>query len=128
MDLITLSTSKQYTNQVALGLSDVTVKGTTVTFTLNNGETDSITLPIPADGKSIINVTIDTDGSLLCTLSDGSVIDAGTVPAVKGDKGDKGDTGEVGPKGDSYIITESDYNAIAEIVKNSYTDGDEVSY
>lgn len=128
MDLITLSLSKQYTNQVALGLSNVTVDGTTVTFTLNSGETASMTLPTPADGKSITNVAIDTDGSLLCTLSDGSVIDAGTVPAVKGDKGDKGDTGEVGPKGDSYVITESDYNTIAEIVKNSYTDGDEVSY
>ena len=43
--------------------------------------------PVPEDGVSIENIKIDTDGSLLCYLSNGEIIDAGTVPAVKGDPG-----------------------------------------
>lgn len=51
MDVVTLSQSKGYTNLVALGLSDVTVEGTTIKFTLNDGETASVTLPTPKDGE-----------------------------------------------------------------------------
>lgn len=49
-DILTLAQSKKYTNMVALGLSDVSVKDTTVTFTLNDGEKASVTLPTPKDG------------------------------------------------------------------------------
>lgn len=54
---------------------------------------------------------------------------------VKGDKGDKGDTGATGPQGpkgddgDDYVITSTDYNAIAAIVYSDYmTDATNVGY
>ena len=62
----------------------------------------------PEDGLSISGATINDEGHLILTLTDGSTIDAGMakgeqgeqgVPGDKGDKGDKGDTGAQGEKG-----------------------------
>jgi len=38
------------------------------------------------------------------------------VQGIQGEKGEQGIQGEIGPKGDSYIITEQDYEAIAQKV------------
>ena len=46
----------------------------------------------------------------------------------QGIQGPKGDTGEQGPQGNNYVITESDYTNIANIVLNQLVDGSEVSY
>lgn len=42
--------SKNYTNQVALGFQSVTVNGTTITFTLLDGQVAKVTVPTPKDG------------------------------------------------------------------------------
>lgn len=91
MDLITLTQAKNYANKVAAGFSSVEVNGTNINFTLNDGSKATVIVPVPADGKdgaagiSVINLSIDTDGSLLCHMSDGSIIDAGHVPTIDPD-------------------------------------------
>ncbi len=64
-------------------------------------------------GISIKSASVDTDGNLTITFSDGDSEDIGNImgpqgiPGPKGDKGDvgpqglKGDKGDVGPKGDN---------------------------
>lgn len=50
------------------------------------------------------------------------------IQGEAGPKGDKGDKGEQGEKGDTYILTDSDKNDIADIVLSLIPNGDEVSY
>lgn len=86
MDVITLSLAKKYANQVAAGYSSVRVDGMNLIFTLNDGSEVTMAIPAPADGKdgvSVQNLSIDNDGSLLCHMSDGTVIDAGKVPTIE---------------------------------------------
>lgn len=86
MDVITLSLAKKYANKVAAGFSSVQVDGSNLIFTLNDGTKATMTIPAPEngnDGISVVNLSIDTDGSLLCHMSDGSTIDAGKVPTIK---------------------------------------------
>lgn len=90
MDIITLSLAKKYANKVAAGFSNVEVQGNNLIFTLNDGTKATMTVPTPekgSDGISVVDLSIDTDGSLLCHMSDGSTIDAGKVPAVEQDVG-----------------------------------------
>ena len=87
MDIITLKLANAFAQRVAAGFSSVSVDGMTINFTLNDGTQTSLTVPTPADGVSVVGLEIDDDGSLLCTMSDGTVIDAGFVPSVKGDPG-----------------------------------------
>ena len=90
MDITTLSLAKKYANKVAAGFSNVEVQGNNLIFTLNDGTKATMTIPTPekgSDGISIVDVSIDTDGSLLCHMSDGSTVNAGKVPAVEQDIG-----------------------------------------
>ena len=41
------SLCNKYTNLAALGLTNITVNGTTITFTLRDGQTASVTIPTP---------------------------------------------------------------------------------
>ena len=97
LNILTLGSSKSYTDLVALGLSDVKVDNTNgkVTFTLNDGSTATYTFPTPTNGKDGISVTgiLDkNDGTFTFTFSDGSESDPIILPkGIKGDKGDKGD-------------------------------------
>ena len=100
MDVSTLSLSKSYTNNVAAGITAARVEGNSIILTLVDGSEAVCDLPVPADGKdgidgkngadgkdgvSVTNLSIDTDGSLLCHMSDGRIIDAGYVPTVDPD-------------------------------------------
>lgn len=90
MDITTLSLAKKYANKVAAGFSKVEVQGNNLIFTLNDGTKATMTIPTPekgSDGISVVDISIDTDGSLLCHMSDGSTINAGKVPAVEQDIG-----------------------------------------
>ena len=90
MDITTLSLAKKYANKVAAGFSKVEVQGNNLIFTLNDGTKATMTVPTPekgSDGISIVDVSIDIDGSLLCHMSDGSTIDAGKIPAIEQDAG-----------------------------------------
>ena len=82
MDITTLSLAKKYANKVAAGFSNVEVQGNNLIFTLNDGTKATMTIPTPEkgnDGISIVDVSIDIDGSLLCHMSDGSTINAGKI-------------------------------------------------
>lgn len=46
----------------------------------------------------------------------------------QGPQGPQGPQGNKGDKGDTYTITPQDYQEIADIVKTSYVDGNEVLY
>lgn len=83
MDIITLALAKKFASQVAAGFSNVEVDGLDIIFTLNDGSQVTLTVPEPADGVSVVDMNIDDDGSLICTMSDGTTIDAGGVPFVK---------------------------------------------
>lgn len=87
MDIITLALAKKFATKVAAGFSNVEVDGLNIIFTLNDGSQVTLTIPEPADGVSVVDMNIDDDGSLICTMSDGTTIDAGGVPFVKPEKG-----------------------------------------
>lgn len=87
MDIITLALAKKFATKVAAGFSNVEVDGLDIIFTLNDGSQVTLTVPEPADGVSVVDMNIDDDGSLICTMSDGSTIDAGGVPFVKPERG-----------------------------------------
>lgn len=75
MDIIALGASKTYTNQVALGIGNMRVNGTTVYFTIaQTGEEVSITLPTPEDGVSIADVSLNANHQIVCEMSDGTSI------------------------------------------------------
>ena len=83
MDITTLSLAKKYANKVAAGFSKVEVQENNLIFTLNDGTKATMTVPTPekgSDGISVVDLSIDTDGSLLCHMSDGSTINAGIIP------------------------------------------------
>ena len=83
MDIITLSLAKKYTNKVAAGITAARIEGSSIILTLTDGTEAVCQLPTPKDGISVIDLSIDTDGSLLCHMSDGSTIDAGKVPTIE---------------------------------------------
>lgn len=80
MDLIALAAAKKYADKLAAGFKSIELNGTNLVFTLSDGSKTSIAIPAPKDGVSVVDFSIDTDGSLLCLLSDGRTIDAGHVP------------------------------------------------
>lgn len=94
-------------NGVSSGVSSVNVSGTTLTFYFTNGTTQSMTFPAPENGKdgadgkdgkdgkngkdgekgadgkngtSVVSIKINGSNHLICTLSDGNIIDAGELP------------------------------------------------
>lgn len=92
MDLISLAAAKNYTNKVAAGITAARVEDNSIILTLVDGSEAICQLPAPKDGKDGINgldgvsvqsLSIDTDGSLLCHMSDGNIIDAGKVPMTE---------------------------------------------
>ena len=87
MDIVTYALCKKLAAGAVSGISNMEVQDNTLIITQNNGSQVTMDFPVPEDGVSIENIKIDTDGSLLCYLSNGEIIDAGTVPAVKGDPG-----------------------------------------
>lgn len=81
MDSITLGAAKSYTTSVLTGVATHALDGNVLHLTFTDGTTCDITFQEPTDGKSISNVNINTDGNLICTMSDGSEIDAGHLPS-----------------------------------------------
>lgn len=111
MDLLALKSAKNYTNQVALGIGSMRVEDTTVYFTIAaTGEEVSVTVPTPADGVSVIDVIMNEDHQLICTLSNGEEIIVGTIDVIKGDPGVAGfsPTAKVEQTEDGAVITITD--------------------
>ena len=103
MDIVTYKLSQKYADKVAAGFSSVRVDGLDIIFTLNDGKTATVTVPAPKDGQdgvSITNVSLNQQSHLICTLSDGTAIDAGLVhQGVDGKDGKDGVDGAPGQDG-----------------------------
>ena len=103
MDIVTYKLSQKYADNVAAGFSSVRVDGLNIIFTLNDGKTATVTVPAPKDGQdgvSITNVSLNQQSHLICTLSDGTAIDAGLVhQGVDGKDGKDGVDGAPGQDG-----------------------------
>lgn len=109
MDIVTYALCKKLAAGAVSGISNLEVQDNTLIITQNNGSQVTMDFPVPEDGVSIENIELDTDGSLLCYLSNGEIIDAGTVPAVKGDPG------YTPVKGVDYFTPEEIANIKAEV-------------
>ena len=114
LDIFNLGVSKTYARELFSGGGasvgkNVTISsidkiegGNRITFqyTLDNGDVKTSTLDVMdgvdgkpgADGKSVVNASIDGQNNVTFTLSDNSIIPAGTIKTVKGDRGDDGTT------------------------------------
>lgn len=83
------------------GIQNLTFEGNQIIFHFNDGSTATMTVPLPKDGQdgkdgkdgkdgtngkdgkdgiSIVDIKINDDKHLICTMSDDSVIDAGEIP------------------------------------------------
>jgi len=87
MDIITLALAKKFATKVAAGFSSVEVDGMDIIFTLNDGSQVTLTVPEPKDGVSVTDLDIDNNKNLICTLSDGSTVNAGELPMAIPEKG-----------------------------------------
>lgn len=79
MDIVTYALCKKLAAGAVSGISDLTVSGTDLIITTNDGNEITMSFPVPADGVSVIGVEIDANNHLICTMSDGSTIDAGKI-------------------------------------------------
>lgn len=114
MDIITYALLNKKVKGLTSGIKSAVVQGTSIIFTMNDGSQATMSFPVPADGKdgidgkdgangvSITDVDINKNDELICTLSDGSTINAGKFP----------DSGE-------EILLE-DYNKLTEEEKKSH--------
>lgn len=66
------------------GVREMSVDGLTLNIECNDGTHLEMTFPEPEDGKSITDVDINAENHLICTMSDGTEIDAGELPGGKG--------------------------------------------
>lgn len=105
---------------LASGVQSATVNGTTITFKMNNGSTQTMTFPQPEDGISVVSMSIDADNHLICTMSDNSTIDAGVIPTVSGDVETLVET-KVDEKIDEKLA-----DAVADEVANQLAQNDDI--
>lgn len=90
MDIITYALCKKLIAASASGISNIELNGNTMTITTNSGESFNLTFPVPADGvdgASIAAVQVNKSNHLICTLTDGTEIDAGEIKTIKGADG-----------------------------------------
>lgn len=89
MDAVTYSLLNKKIKGLTSGIKSAVVKGTTITFTMNNGSQQIMTFPVPADGKGgengkngigVKDIEINDDNELICTLEDNTKINAGRIP------------------------------------------------
>lgn len=117
MDVISYVLSKNIAEGAVSGVDTMSVSGQTLSIELNDGTHLEMNFPTPADGVSITNVEVDSSKHLICTMSDGSTVDAGEVPTAKGDTGDPGADGSDGKSAyeiaveEGYVGTEEEWLA-----------------
>ena len=88
LNILTLNSSKNYTDLASLGLTNVTVDDTekSITFTLTaDGSQHTIHFEQPSDGMSVIGVNDKGDGAFTLSFSDGTESEA--IQTVKGKEG-----------------------------------------
>lgn len=90
MDMLLYALLNKKVKSAITGIASCQVIGTNLIFNFTDGTSQTMIFPTPKDGVSVINVSVDSNGHLITTLSDGNLIDAGAIPTIKGDKGDDG--------------------------------------
>lgn len=101
MDTVTYALLNKKIKGLTSGIQSAVVQGTTIVFTMNDGSQSTMTFPTPADGKdgtdgkdgldgangkdgadgiSIVDVDINDDNELICTMSNGTTVNAGKFP------------------------------------------------
>ena len=66
------------------GVASASVSGSSIIFTMNDGSTQTITFPQPKDGASIVAVSTNENNQFVFSMSDGTEIVGGEVPASSG--------------------------------------------
>lgn len=87
MDIVTYVLCKKIAEAAASGIERMYVEGLTLYIVPKQGETIEINFPEPENGISIINVSMNENRHLICTMSDSSIIDAGELPVYIPQKG-----------------------------------------
>ena len=87
MDIVTYALCKKIASAAVSGIKNLRVEDTTLYIETNDGETIEMNFPTPEDGVSIVDVDIDANKHLICTLSTGDTVDAGEVPMYIPQKG-----------------------------------------
>lgn len=90
--LVAYVLAKKIAMSAVSGISNISLNGTQLVFQFKDGTSASMSIPLPEDGKdgtdgkdgedgiSVQTLSINEDGELICLLSNGSTINAGTVP------------------------------------------------
>lgn len=110
MDMVTYALCKKLAAGAVSGITNIEIQDTTMIITDANGQQHTMVFPTPQDGVSIIDVEVDMDNNLICHLSDGSTVNAGPIPAMKGEPG------ETPVKGVDYF-TEAEIEAIKDEIR-----------
>lgn len=121
MDIIDIKLANKFATQVAAGFSKVEVDGMNINFTLNDGTKTTLTVPEPDAGVSVVNLEINNNKHLICTMSDDSTIDAGEVPFIVPEKGIDYWTNEDKAEIAEYVDNITSNAFTAEIDDSSYT-------
>lgn len=110
MDIVTYVLCKKLVASAASGISNIEVVGSDLVFTTSSGEQFTVTLPLPESSVSIVDIDIDENNNLLYTMSDGTIVNVGTLPS-----------GEAGTITDEQIeeITQNVYNLLEEQYPNA---------
>ena len=92
MDIISMAYAKKLVNGLQSGLDTASVDNDTcsITFHWKNGTSSTMTFPKPLDGVNGVSISdvklkevtvgSDKETHLICTLDDGTEIDAGNIP------------------------------------------------
>ena len=92
MDIISMAYAKKLVNGLQSGLDNASVDNDTcsITFHWKNGTSSTMTFPKPLDGVNGVSISdvklkevtvgSDKETHLICTLDDGTEIDAGNIP------------------------------------------------
>ncbi len=62
------------------GISSVAAQRNDIHFTAADGAVFAVTLPIPKDGVSVSDITVNDSNEIVFTMSDGSVMNSGKLP------------------------------------------------
>jgi hypothetical protein len=105
MDIVTYGVLSKRINGILSGVKSTEIQGTSLIFNFTDGTSQTMTFPIPADGKdgangiSIVGLEITPTNHLIGTFSDGSVVDAGLITTIRGERGYTGTAGKDGKDG-----------------------------
>lgn len=77
MDLMTYALCKKMVSSATSGISEITSTEKGMSIKTNDGQTFDIDFP-KSESISVVGVSIE-NGRLICTMSDGSTVDAGEV-------------------------------------------------